>query len=292
VDPAPVPSWDPDDPSATTAVLADWLSAQGDVRGLMLALASSGRDPAELERLRRRHLHRYSEGLWPVFGARSEAELGEHLELRWRAGLLIAARPLDPERLPANRLRAQLEGLLASEAAVALAELRGDLVDPSAVVEALVAGPVRPSLVSLVVGDYRTPMPKLEAVWSRVPKLRTLELNGPGIVIDGLAAALPTLAELRLRCELDPSPLRAFGRGVVFAKLRRLAIRLGGERYWEDAGGTLAELLGAVLDGSAAPALEHLSVTGIAETRAITQAVEHSALRQRLRSVEISDARG
>ena len=142
---------------------------------------------------------------------------------------------------------------MASDAGVALAELRGDLIDPNSVVEALVAGPVRPSIVGLVVGDYRTPMARLDQLWSRVPNLRTLELNGAGIVLDGMAGALGRLSELRLRCELDPTPLRVFarGRGELFGALRRLAVRLGGDRYWEDAGGELASSLAGLLAGEA-----------------------------------------
>ena len=118
MDPAPVLGFDPDDPEAWI-VLADWLTERGDPRGLMLALEASGRDAGQLEQLRREHLHRYSEALRPVFGVRSEAELMQRIELRWRAGLVVGARPLDE-----SFTSAQLEGLLASEAAVALAELR------------------------------------------------------------------------------------------------------------------------------------------------------------------------
>src|SRR5690606_25153172 len=88
VDAAPLSGFDPDTPDAWI-VLADWLTERGDPRGLMLALEASGRDAAQLEQLRREHLHRYSEALWPVFGVRSEAELNERIELRWRAGLIV-----------------------------------------------------------------------------------------------------------------------------------------------------------------------------------------------------------
>jgi uncharacterized protein (TIGR02996 family) len=282
VDLAPVSGFDPDDPEAWI-VLADWLTERGDPRGLMLALETSGRDAAQLEQLRREHLHRYSEALWPSFGVRSEAELIRHIELRWRAGLIIEARPLGPQPSRAS-LRGQLEGLLDNAAAIALAELRGDLVDPQAIIDVLLAGPRRPSIRRLTLGDYRTRMPVLDRVWAKLPGLRELELLGPNIEIAGLASALPRLARLRLCCELDPTPLRAF-EGPPFPSLRTLELRLGGHDYFRS-----VETLDPLLAGRATPALEHLAITGIADGDELIAALAQSPLLDRLRILDLSDS--
>jgi len=279
VDAAPLLGFDPDNPEAWI-VLADWLTERGDPRGLMLALEASGRDPTQLEQLRREHLHRYGEALWPVFGVRSEAKLIERVELRWRAGLVVAVRPLG-----FSFTAAQLEGLLASEAAVALAELRGDLVDPRVVVQAITAGSPRPAIRKLTLGDYRTSMPALDRLWGKLPGLRELELLGPGIGITDLATALPRLARLRLCCELDPTPLSAFA-GPAFEGLRTLELRLGGHDYF-----TSIEPLGPLLEGRNTPALERLAITGVAFGDALVDRLARSPLLDRLRSLDLSDSR-
>jgi hypothetical protein len=279
VDAAPLSGFDPDHPEAWI-VLADWLTERGDPRGLMLALEASGHDAAQLERLRREHLHRYSEALWPVFGVRSEAALNERVELRWRAGVIVSARPLGD-----SFTSAQLEGLLASEAAVALAELRGDLVDPRVIVQGLVGGPPRPVIRKLTLGDYRTTMPALERLWEKLPGLRDLELLGPGIGLNELAVALPRLARLRLCCELDPTPLGAF-EGTTFMGLRTLELRLGGHDYFKS-----IEALEALLAGRATPALERLAISGVAFGDALIDRLARSPLLERLRNLELSDSR-
>jgi uncharacterized protein (TIGR02996 family) len=283
VDPAPILGFDPDDPEAWI-VLADWLTERGDPRGLMLALEASGRDPEQFEQLRRQHLHRYSEALWPSFGVRSEAELIQHVELRWRTGLIINARPLGPKQSSRGMLASQLEGLLASEAAIVLAELRGDLVDPRAIVGALLDGPPRPNIRKLTLGDYRTSMPELDRVWAKVPGLRELELLGPNIWIEGLGAALPRLARLRLCCELDPMPLLAFDE-ATFPGLRTLELRLGGHDYFAD-----IEPLHPLLTGRATPALERLAITGVASGDDLVAALASSPLLDRLRNLDLSDS--
>ncbi|MFO7566007.1 MAG: hypothetical protein R6X02_25410 [Enhygromyxa sp.] len=276
MEPAPLSGFDPDDPDAWI-VLADWLTERGDPRGLILALEASGHDPEALERLRRQHLHRYAEALWPVFGVGSEAELARRVELRWRAGLTVEARLLEGSG-------AQLEGLLASEAALALARLRCDRVDPQPVLEQLVAGPPRPSIRALTLGDYRTPMPRLERLWSKLPGLRELELLGPKIVIAGLATALPQLERLRLCCELDPSPLRAF-ESAVCPNLRTLELRLGGDDYFGR-----FEALAPVLAGRATPRLRHLAITGVSFGDALVDALTRSSLGEGLDSLDLSDS--
>ncbi len=288
VDPAPVSGLDPDDSEAWT-VLADWLTEHGDPRGLMLALEASDHDLGQLEDLRRRHLHRYSEALWPVFRVNSEADLRVHVELRWRAGLILSAQPLGPNRTALANLRTQVEGLLASEAAVALAELRGNLIDPRAVVEALVSGPPRPTIRALTLGDYRTPMPDLDRLWSRLPGLRELALLGPKIVIETLATAVPHLTRLQLACELDPSPLRAF-RGPTFTNLRALELRLGGDDYFGDKATEPDDLLGPLLTGRATPTLQHLAITGVAFGDRLVAALARCPLLDRLRSLDLSDS--
>ncbi|HVI00341.1 MAG TPA: hypothetical protein VM869_16605 [Enhygromyxa sp.] len=279
MDPAPVLGFDPDDPEAWI-VLADWLTERGDPRGLMLALEASGRDAGQLEQLRREHLHRYSEALWPVFGVRSEAELMQRIELRWRAGLVVGARPLDE-----SFTSAQLEGLLASEAAVALAELRCELVDPQVITQALTAGPPRATLRKLTLGDYRTPVPALDKLWPKLPELRDLELLGPGIELRELATGLPKLVRLRLCCELDPTPLRAF-EGSAFSGLRALELRLGGHDYFAQ-----LEPLAPLLDGRATPVLERLAITGVAFGDELIAVLARSPLLDRLRWLDLSDSR-
>ena len=276
MDPAPLSGFDPDDPEAWT-VLADWLTERGDPRGLMLALEISGRDGAQLEQLRRQHLHRYAEALWPVFRVRSEAELSRRVELRWRAGLVVKARPIEATR-------ERLDGLLASAAAVALAELRCDSIDPRTVVETLARGPARPTLRKLILGDYRTRMPALDRLWPKLPGLRELELLGLGIVIDKLAVAVPRLARLRLCCELDPTPLRAFA-DSIFPSLHTLELRLGGSDYFGQ-----IEALAPVLSGRATPALERLAITGVSFGDALVAALASGPLIDRLRSLDLSDS--
>jgi hypothetical protein len=315
VDAAPLLGFDPNDPEAWV-VLADWLTACGDPRGLMLglmrALDSPGDEAAEvdagprreeLEALRRRHLHRYREALWPVFKVSSEVAARRQVELQWRAGLVIRARLLGPEPRTPAQISEQVSGLLDSEAALALAELRCDFVDPRPVVDTLLAGPPRPSLRALSLGDYQTPMPALQGLWPKLPGLCELELCGPGIALLELPARL---TRLRLCCELDPSPLHLFAADPL-PRLRALELRLGGHdyfgpRYAEPSAtvqlhrlsaanlGRSGELLSRLLDGQLTPALEHLAITGVGFADELVAALRSSPLLPQLRSLDLSDS--
>src|SRR5690606_13610295 len=101
-------------------------------------------------------------------------------------------------------------------------------------VDALVAGPPRPTIRTLSLGDYRTRMPALDRLWAKLPGLRELELFGPGALPGGLAEVAPRLTRLRLCCELDPTPLGLFD-GPPVPRLRALELRLGGDEYFSSA---------------------------------------------------------
>ena len=261
-----------------------------------------------------------------MFRVSSEIAARRHVDLRWRAGLVIAARLLGPDRRATLDIGAQIDGLLASEAAVAIAELRCDCVDPKPVVDALVAGSARPTIRKLSLGDYRTRMPALDRLWAKLPGLRELELFGPGVEPGGLVDVASRLTRLRLCCELDPRPLALF-EGSPLPRLRALELRLGGDEYFSSthaepgtagdhgldtarlrsdarfrlsaagfrlsaAGlGRTGELLARLLDGEVTPGLEHLAIAGVAFADQLIAALADSPLLKRLRSLDLSDSR-
>ena len=288
--PAPVSGFDPDDPDAWL-VLGDWLSERGDPRGLIISLALTGEDPQLLANLRARHLHRYKEALWPVFGVSSEAGLREQVELVWIDGLVVFAFPLDrPSPVP---LHDQLAGLLASEAAVALAELRGDRCNPVELVEVLLAGPPRPTIRALSLGDYVTPLPEpgaLARLAAKLPGLRELALFGPGLRAEALVELAPRLTRLRLASELDPSAVAGLHR-LSFPRLRALELRLGGERrLFGDADTDPSPWFAALLlEPAQLPALERLTIAGVGFGDRLVELLGRSPLLDRLRQLELSD---
>ncbi|NVB40214.1 hypothetical protein G6O69_20395 [Pseudenhygromyxa sp. WMMC2535] len=297
-------------------VLADWLEARGDPRGRALALArrltlsaQAGEAPGALSdslTSAQAEVERFVFDLEQALGG------PERLAARWYMGLLLDATLLANEaelgELAAQRALA--EALLTSEAAVALTALDLGELDPGAALPALVAGPLRPALRALTLGNYRASLEGLAEAGAdlaaRVPELRQLSLRGPGCALDSLLgpAALPALTQLHVDCELDPLPLRALA-SAPRPGLRRVELRLGGRRYFglprpEPAPRTLDALptprpkwapwLAALLVGDTLPDCEQLALRSTDLVDAILDSLAAGALLPRLRVLDLRDS--
>lgn len=286
------------------AVVADWLVERGDPRGELLALdqgIGEARDPDERQRLERaaaslrpRLERETSASLAKALGV-SAKKLGELVCGRWRAGLLLAARPSSRLAGSEDELLVRVRALLDSSAALLLGELDlGDL-PPTLARALLLEGPLRSSLHTLIFGNYRSSVGQVAAIVERLPNLRSLHLRGPGIDLRGAFERVPGFEVLRLHCEPDslaPGAQTNFSElvrellGHTHPNLRSLHLRLGGDAY--AACNDPEALLGSLLIGSLTPALEHLGLSGCEFADRLIPLLASSPLLARLRTLEIS----
>lgn len=278
--------------AADWSVLADYLIERGDARGewLQLDLHADALPDHDHERERlharvadqQRVLERAPlQELERALGRRGLA----WLEGGWRCGLLTRAllRPgldADPDRVVAT-----LRALLDADASLALGELQLE-VAPTLVARALAAGPAHPLVHTLVLGDFHEPVGELATIVERLPKLRALELRGPGITLRGLERA--PLQRLELHCEGEFMPAMRDLEAARFEVLETLGIRFGGRRYAQ-ADDPLA-LLDPLWIGRATPALRHLGLRAIEFADALIPALAAAPLLARLRTLALCDA--
>ncbi len=277
-------------------MLADWLVARGDLRGELLGIAArrdASDDPnlrAQLERelasLEARAEREFVQPLQAALGLADRPTLTKQLEPRWRAGLLLATRPRVELDDSPEQLRTRLRTLLDSPAAIALGELELTF-DPALVREVCSALEARPSVHTLVLGDFTHPVGELASIAAKLPNLRSVELCGPGIDLAGALALLTSLDTLRLSCEGDFLPaLQQLG-AQTLPKLRSLQLRLGGVGY---ASGSETQLRAfePLLRGDRTPSLEQLAINGAEFANTLVTMLASSPLLSRLRTLDLS----
>lgn len=279
---------DPDD-LANYVVYGDWLGEQGHPRGELIAaqLAAAVDDTPAARRHAIAVLSRHREVL---LGGLSEQLLAS--ALTWHAGFLHRAVVgwhqlvhVDGARIDVP-LADVLRRLLAHPTARLLAELAVEdrwgarqAIDYTAMI-AEIAAAAPPTLRALSLGDLEldshTNWGRLDALWPRVPRLRSLLINGK---FRADAIALPALERATLRCfEVTAKQARAIAE-AGWPQLRELTL-IGG---WNGADThrhipTLA---------ANAPALTHLALVGQHSGDALLERLIGAGLIPRLTALDL-----
>lgn len=287
---------DPLDPSGWL-VYGDWLQAEGDPRGELVAVqAKLARDPGNRELMEaqralfRAHgdallqgLHRY---LVPT------AERGPLFRLSWEFGFLWTANV----RPSGHALRELVEGLRAllmhPSARFLHALTIGTPPDNGwpAVLEALHSLPLRP-LRMLYLGDSAMdatnprpafgPIGDLGGLWRRFPHLEIVVLRGGTMNLGGLE--LPRLRELTIETSaLQRETLLALG-ARSWPALERLELWFGDRRCTC----TLNELA-PIFEATRFPRLSHLGIRNCAFVDRVCHALAHAPLAPQLRALDLS----
>jgi uncharacterized protein (TIGR02996 family) len=178
---------------APLLVWADWLTAQGDPRGELIALdVARERGPdRELDRRRKALLTETR-----IVG------MAEPDGLTWKRGLIVAAK-VDGDSAPSDEM---IDDVFDAPAAVALRRLEVAHAPPTAL-EALARVP-RPRLVELSLSTYEDL--DLAGIWSACPALRSVRARASEIRLGGGGDALVELA-IEGRC-VEAEVTRLLGR--------------------------------------------------------------------------------
>lgn len=250
----------PDDP-APWAVYADWLFAQGDLRGELAARVNGG-DPSSAQSMRARWFALFDE----------RAELGEAVQITgFRFGFpsaIVVASVSQHDRL---------DELVAGVLELPLFELLAALRIPrvyagtTGVIEAIARSPHAATLRELEVGNTHAD--------SGPPLLRLTGLRA--LTIGGLPRDHPTLQKLVLFVH-HASDLEALAR-VALPALEQLELRVLADRGYILNEAALA--LAAVFARTDLPALRHLALVPV---QAAIAALASSPLLRQLRTLDLA----
>jgi uncharacterized protein (TIGR02996 family) len=272
------------------AVYADWLQAQGDVRGELAALFMAGKQP-EAEVLLKRH----AQVLWGEVAGAVENEEVKDLEVQHgfyrRASLHIG---YDAER----SLDGLTQAFLARPVTRFVTALRFGLAhyesnnDWGPTMEAITSSPRAAALRELRFDDYTyedcelswAPMGNLARYWKALPSLEVLHLrSGAGGVLGELE--LPRLKTfIRESGGLSASELASIV-GARWPELERLEVWTGSSNYGAEA---TVDMLLPVLEGASLPKLTRLGLVNSELAPALIPILASSRLLPRLRVLDLS----
>lgn len=281
---------DPLDP-AGWLVYGDWLQAEGDPRGELVAVqARHARDPGNPELLEaqralfRRHGQALLEGLHPWL--RPSGSRHPLLRLSWEFGFLWTATLA--AGYTTDAYVAGLRDLLGHPSARFLHALSlpaPEEDDWRPILETFAEGGERP-LRMLFLGRDSTFGWKgdLGTIWPVLPHLRCLELIGGNMVIGDLARpSLPSLRELVITTSaLSHETMRAIG-ARPWPELEKLEIWFGERRCTS----TLADLK-PLLDGDHFPRLRHLALRNCGFVDRLCSALAEAKITRQLSVLDLS----
>jgi uncharacterized protein (TIGR02996 family) len=292
----------PDDPQPFL-VYGDWLQAEGDPRGELIALMAAGKRAAAA-----RWIEEHASSLFgPLQPYTQTLDRNPAVDEKavdaftWKLGFIERARLAfdyfsDETRgiIPLERV---LDLLLTHPSGKALRELVIGLnrQDPDCKYQPLLdvlAKRGAPCLRLLHVGDYQYPdeieiswteIGRLDKVWRAVPRLETLILQGGAIGLGALEH--PTLKRVEIRTGGLP---RAAARSIAAAKLpacEHLDVWYGDDDYGGDA--TWKDVAPLLTNGNL-PSLRHLGLRNAVFTDELARALASSPLLPRLRTLDLS----
>jgi uncharacterized protein (TIGR02996 family) len=288
------------DNSDSFLVYADWLQAQADPRGELIALQHAKKKAAA-----NKLLAKYPEHFWG-----KAAELQDMLaryayspigaDTAWRDGYLYSLwisnkseRSPDAGGEKPEADVAEVLGWLLDHASTRfLRELTVGIVDFSensyAKIATLLAKKARPSLRKLILGDFYyeetelnwSTTGKLEPMYPALRSLESLTLRSGKINVG--AIDLPNLRELRIiGGGLDKKSLANIC-AAKWPKLETLNIQLG------DEGGIKLEHIRGILDGKVAPHIKHLGLGNSTIAAQICDALWQSKIAGQLESIDMA----
>ncbi|MFT3692722.1 MAG: hypothetical protein QM831_06255 [Kofleriaceae bacterium] len=268
---------DPELP-ASYSVYADWLQAQGDPRGAVMAAAIAADGQPDADKVFARALKKHVHDLLGPLAPYATAQKGNPDVFGWRFGVIHRAylhaqrqRPLD----------AVLEQVLSHASGRFLVEL--SLSEKERIQEAIdvIARRAPASLRALrlwAVGN-----PKLEKVWPAVPRLRRLALEGRAMELGNVV--LPELERLEL---VDSQMRAASGRVLArgqFPKLEQVRIDFGHGYMTGDA--TIDDVF-ELLARKDLPSLRNLALVHTRYPRELVMELADSAMSRQIENLDLS----
>jgi uncharacterized protein (TIGR02996 family) len=281
-------------------VYADWLQAQGDPRGELIALQhaalqASGDEATSLKRKASALIRKYRGFL---LGDLAEALENEELKVSWHLGFLQSARLGKKDYDSDFDVEEGVKKLLALPSARFLRELTIGMVSFDGdnsyddVVTAIAKGGGWPTLESLFLGDFEYPdeneiswtnVGDIEPLYKVLPRLRSLKLRGGSEELGKIH--LPELREFTV--ESGGLPLEAV-RSIASAhwpRLERLEVWFGMENY--GAGGGVEDIQ-PILDGKGLPNLKYLGLKNFEFGSELCEALPQAKILAQLETLDLS----
>ena len=281
----------PDDP-APCRVYADWLQAQGDPRGELMAIQCvESAEKAQTRELQEREQALISRHLGAWLGVTLSDADEAVFDLTWRFGFVRKARLRFREEANLEILEA-LSKLLGSPVTGLLEELTVGKLDPDGAhdfedVVGVLADKAPPHLSTLTLKDARAGG-DVSALWEATPRLRRLKLKGEGFVLGDIAA--PELRKFTLHAKrLTVAHCEAIG-AAKWPHLRKLELRVAPGNGWATQRGQCrVGDLAPIFEGRGLSRLTHL---GLQEAGYADELVEPLALSPILKQLETLDLSG
>ncbi|MCP3102331.1 WGR domain-containing protein [Myxococcus sp. K15C18031901] len=290
---------DPDDADAYL-VYGDWLQAQGDPRGELIALQhaqgkATGAEASTAKRQVNAHIKKHQALL---LGGLTKAWSDEELSVEWHLGFIREARIAKGDYDSELDVPETLKKLLAHPSARFLRSLTVGMVDMDGensyddVTEVIAKGGARPTLQSLFLGDFEYP-DETEISWSHIndvsalyevlPNLRSLRLRGGSTELGKVD--LPELREFIV--ESGGLPLSAVKSiaSAKWPKLEKLEIWFGSDNYGAEGG---VEDIQPILDGKGLPSLKKLGLCNSEFTDALANALPKAKVLPQLEQLDLS----
>jgi len=292
------------DPEADWTVRADGLQAAGDPWGQRIAL-SIARDAAKGADKRKwtKELDQLSaDNREHFFGAELAALMDQDgfdkvARLTWQYGYIVKARVGMPEYgFDGPQARAVLRAIVGSPAAAYLRDLTIGLYDfegggLSGVGSDIASGLELAELERLFIGDFNSEEQEISwvdfgdisPIYPRTPKLRTLRLQGAGIVLGELEH--PTLARLEIETGGLPQSSVASLAAAKLPELVHMEAWFGRTEY---GGTTDIAALRPIFTSQTLPKLKHLGLQNSEMQDAIASELANSPLLAQVESVDLS----
>jgi uncharacterized protein (TIGR02996 family) len=272
------------------AVYGDWLQANGDPRGEVIALQAEHHQNKAAELIEARS---------GFFYGRARDHIGNGIEATWRLGFIDSVRVhFNYEGADGLEVSQVLKELLGHRSArfirsftIGMFNYDGDNHYPE-VVAALTEVGVRHTMRHLFIGDFVYPdeneiswvnVGDVGKIWELYPNLETLRLRGAEI---GLGTVRhQKLKSLTLETGGLPREALVSIASAELPTLERLEVWTGCEEY----GATSSiENLRPILEGVVLPKLKHLGIRNSEYAGDVARALPSSALLPRLESVDLS----
>jgi uncharacterized protein (TIGR02996 family) len=283
-------------------VYGDWLQAQGDPRGELIALqhallGTKGSAATTLKKKIKTLIGQHEDLLLGTVLA--PMRLNETLAYQWHLGFLRSARVKayhwgeDPDFEVSEvvaLLLAHPSARFIQELTIGLPSNDGD-TDYNDVIKAIAKAAPK-ALRSLFLGDFRYPddteiswskLGKVSLLYPAVPQLRSLRLRGGDLNLGKVD--LPELREFIVESGgLQRSTVKSIA-AASWPKLERLEVWFGSEDY--GAGGDEDDIQ-PILDGKGLPQLKHLGLCNAGFSQGLARVLPKSKVLRQLESLDLS----
>jgi uncharacterized protein (TIGR02996 family) len=278
-------------------VYADWLQANGDLRGELMAIqiALTGGANPELAARQQALLTGSSE----LFYGDLHELVGQGVQVTWRFGFFDTVRiSLGYDDADGADIDALVAAAVSHTSARFLRRLTIGMFDYEGenhyerVIRVLAKAGPKPTLRSLFIGDFEYPeeteiswanVGDIGKLWALYPNLEELTLQGADIGLGKIDA--PKLRSLTLRTGgLPAAALKSVAAGSL-PSLERLEVWTGDENYGGDS--AFRDAL-PILAGANLPKLTHLGIVDCAYVGEVVAALPGAKIMSRIKSLDLS----